>query len=103
MSAVFMAADNKGADGPASMADFRFRENRTLDAPTAPEIRPDPANPLKTGPGPWEADAAARALVPRRQPAPVQALFAVSSLQLKARQEGIPTPVYGLQEVHRKA
>jgi putative flavoprotein involved in K+ transport len=25
------------------------------------------------------------------------------SLQLKARQEGIPTPVYGLQEVHHKA
>jgi len=25
------------------------------------------------------------------------------SLQLKARQEGIPTPVYGLQTVHHKA
>ena len=25
------------------------------------------------------------------------------ALQLKARQEGIPTPVYGLQEVHHKA
>lgn len=51
-----------------------------------------------------EADPAGSALVPWRQPAPVTPLFAVSvaaALQLKARMEGIATPVYG-QRVHHK-
>ena len=59
------------------------------------------------GPGPVggraaqhvEADAAGGAVVPRRQPAPVAPLLAYLALQLKARMEGLDTPVYGLQEV----
>lgn len=41
------------------------------------------------------------AVVQRRQPAPVAALLLNLGLQRKARCEGIPTPVPGLQEVHQ--
>jgi putative flavoprotein involved in K+ transport len=39
-------------------------------------------------------------VVPRRQPAPVPHYSLYLALQLKARLEGIPTPVYALQETH---
>ena len=61
-------------------------------------------------PGPWEGELRnmwkptrqEALVVPRRQPAPVAALSQFLALQLKARQAGIPTPVYGLPEVHHK-
>jgi hypothetical protein len=51
-----------------------------------------------------EAHPGGGVVVPRRQPAPVALLLALPGAapqgNLKARAEGIPTPVYALQEVH---
>ena len=42
-------------------------------------------------------------MVPRRQPAQSRHYSRYLALQLKARMEGLPTPVYGLQETHHTA
>ncbi len=59
-------------------------------------------------PGPWEgeqrnmveADPAECIVVPRRQSAPVAALLAVPGAATEGANEGIPTPVYGLEKAH---